>query len=280
MPAPAFAGVNSSGHPYIVLVWIPAYAGMTVRLTWTAMKKIKDYSLYLVITEKYGKGRSAIEIADAAIAGGVDIIQMREKDKPRPELIELGKELSSLCKDNGVIFMVNDCPETAKESGADGVHLGQDDIKECSVEKARSLLGRDKIIGLSTHSIETFKKACLEDVDYIAYGPVFPTKIKENCIGTEDIGNIIKMTKKPVFFIGGINLENVDQLLNKKVKNISLIRAITQANDVKSAVESFKAKMEIASARHLQWRDSQWRLIKRIIYGKLTRTRQDKPGIF
>ena len=103
---------------------------------WRKMQKIKEYSLYLIITEEYGRGRSALEIARAAIAGGVDIIQMREKNKPRPELIELGKKLSDLCRDNGVIFIVNDDPEIAKETGADGVHLGQEDIKKHSVEAA------------------------------------------------------------------------------------------------------------------------------------------------
>ena len=210
------------------------------------MQKIKEYSLYLIITEEYGRGRSALEIARAAIAGGVDIIQMREKNKPRPELIELGKKLSDLCRDNGVIFIVNDDPEIAKETGADGVHLGQEDIKKHSVETARKILGRGKVIGISTHSVETFKKACTEDVDYIAYGPVFPTEIKDNCAGTEDIGRIMGMTKKPVVFIGGINLENIDRLLEKGAEKISLIRAITEADDVASAARSFKNKLDDA----------------------------------
>ena len=212
------------------------------------MQKIKDYSLYLVITEEYGNGRSALEIAASAIAGGIDIIQMREKNKSGPELIELGKKLSNLCRDSGVIFIVNDYPEIAKETGADGVHLGQEDIKKHSIAAARSILGLGKAIGISTHSIETFKKACTEDVDYIAYGPVFQTKIKDNCAGTEDVGEIVAVTKKPLFFIGGINLKNVDSLLEKGARNISLIRAITQASDVGSAVKSFKKKMEIASS--------------------------------
>jgi thiamine-phosphate pyrophosphorylase len=212
------------------------------------MRKIKEHSLYLIITEEYGKGRSAVEIAAAAIAGGVDIIQMREKNKPRPELIRLGKELSRLCKNGGVTFIVNDDPSIAKEVDADGVHLGQEDIKKYSVEAARSILGCDKIIGISTHSIETFRKACTEDVDYIAYGPVFPTEIKDNCAGTEDVDKIMAMTKKPIFFIGGIALSNIDELLKKRANNISLIRAIAQASDVESAVRDFKKKMEIANS--------------------------------
>jgi len=205
---------------------------------------IKEHSLYLVITEEYGKGRNAVEIAGAAIAGGVDIIQMREKNKSGPELIALGKKLSGLCADSGVIFIVNDDPEIAKETGADGVHLGQEDIKKHSIPAARKILGRGKIIGISTHSIETFKKACAEDVDYIAYGPVFKTKIKENCAGTGDVGRIMSMTKKPVFFIGGIDKENVDSLLEKGARNISLIRAITEADDIAAATRSFRKRLD------------------------------------
>ena len=171
---------------------------------------------------------------------------MREKNKSRPELIELGKKLSNLCRDNGIMFIANDDPEIAKETGAGGVHLGQKDIKKHSIEAARKILGRGKAIGISTHSIETFKKACTEDVDYIAYGPVFQTKIKDNCAGTEDVGKIMAMTKKPIFFIGGINLKNVDSLLEKGARNISLIRAITEADDVASAARSFRKKLDDA----------------------------------
>ena len=187
------------------------------------MQRIKDYSLYLIITEEYGNGRSALEIAKAAVKGGVDIIQMREKNKSRAELIELGKKLSNLCRDSGVMFIANDDPEIAKETGADGVHLGQEDIKKHSIGAARKILGRGKAIGISTHSIETFKKACAEDV-----------------------GKIMAMTKKPVFFIGGINLKNVDILLEKGARNISLIRAIAKADDVASAAGSFRKKLDDA----------------------------------
>ena len=204
------------------------------------MQKIKDYSLYLVITEEYGNGRGALEIARAAIAGGVDIIQMREKNRSGSELVDLGKKLSDLCVDNGVIFIVNDDPRMARDTGAAGLHLGQEDVEKYPVEDARRIMGRGKIIGISTHSMEDFKKACLEDVDYIAYGPVFRTRVKENYAGTEDIDKIMAMAKKPVFFIGGINLENIGSLLKKGARNVSLIRAITEADDIASATRSLK----------------------------------------
>lgn len=199
---------------------------------------IKDYSLYLVITEEYGNGRSAFEIAEAGIAGGVDIIQMRQKNKPREELIRLGNKLSHLCKEKGVTFIVNDDPELAKEVSADGVHLGQEDVNIHPVKEARRILGKNKIIGMSTHSMEQFKRANDEDVDYIAYGPIFYTKTKDYFLGTTDIKNVLKIARKPVFFIGGINLSNIGGILKEGAKNIALIRGITEAANIESATSN------------------------------------------
>ena len=229
------------------------------------MKKIIDNSLYLVLTEECCKGRPAAEIAEAAIAGDVDIIQMREKAKKPDELVKLGCALRGICKKGregnrreekgdviekgNVIFIINDDPVLAKEIGADGVHLGQEDLVNWSIKKARGLLGPGKIIGISTHSIEQVKKAVSEDVDYIAFGPIYKTKTKNYFIGTADIGEVLKIASKPVFFIGGINLGNIDELLVKGAKNIALIRGITESEDVESAARSFKIKIAAADKK-------------------------------
>lgn len=207
------------------------------------MPKIDDYSLYLVISEEYGLGRSAAEIARQAISGGVDIIQMREKNKTRDELVKLACELSELCKEQDITFIVNDDPFIAKESGASGVHLGQKDILKYSIAEARNIIGNDKIIGVSTHSLTELKKANEDDVDYIAYGPVFATKTKDYFLGTKDIKEVLKMVKKPVIFIGGINLSNLDEILKQGAKNIAVIRGIIETKDVKVSARSFKARL-------------------------------------
>ena len=213
------------------------------------MFKIKDYSLYLVISTEYSPKRSAIEIAKLAIPGGVDIIQMREKNKPAQELLKLAAELSKLCKENGVLFIVNDDPLIAKESGADGVHLGQEDMQKYSVKQARNILGENKIIGVSTHSLTQLKEANEEDVDYIAYGPIFTTKTKNYSIGTADIKEVLSIARKPVFFIGGINSVNLEEILKEGVRNIAVISAIIQADDIESAARSFKDRL--AKAREI-----------------------------
>ena len=208
------------------------------------MLKIDDYSLYLVISEEYGLGRGAVEIAKLAISGGVDIIQMREKNKDRDELVKLACELSSLCKKKRVIFIVNDNPLIARESDASGVHLGQEDLLKYSISETRKILGKGKIIGVSTHSLAELKNAGEEDIDYIAYGPIFPTKTKDYFLGTKDIKEVLRIAKKPVFFIGGIDLSNLDEILEQGVKNIAVIRSIIQAEDIIVMARNFKDRLE------------------------------------
>lgn len=209
------------------------------------MVEMKEKNLlYLVITEEYGRGRSAAEIAGKAAAGGVDMLQMREKKKPRGELVKLGRRLRTICAKAHVKFIVNDDPILAKKVKADGVHLGQEDLSAYPLKKARKILGPDSIIGVSTHSLKQFTKANREGFDYIAFGPIFPTKTKSYFIGTRDVEKVLKAASKPVFFIGGINMANIDKLLSCGAKNIALIRAILEADNIKKSAAGFKKKLK------------------------------------
>jgi thiamine-phosphate pyrophosphorylase len=203
-------------------------------------RNIKDGSLYLVISQECCKGRSALDVARRAIAGGIDIIQMREKGKSREELVGLGKQLSELCFKNRVIFIVNDDPTLAVDVGADGVHMGQEDLGACPIDRARSIVGRGRIIGVSTHSLSQFKEAESGNPDYIAYGPVFRTKTKDYFVGTSEVAEISGYAAKPVFFIGGINLSNVESLMGMGAKNIAMMRSITESDEIENTVRRFK----------------------------------------
>ncbi|MEN6376202.1 MAG: thiamine phosphate synthase [Smithella sp.] len=206
---------------------------------------IKDGSLYLVLSEEYGGAAPLMGIAEQAIAGGIDILQMREKNKSQEELIGLGRQLAFLCKKNGVIFIVNDDPQLAKNLEADGVHLGQEDIQKYPVNTVRQLIGQDKIIGLSTHSLEQFQAANQMDVDYLAFGPLFPTKTKNYHIGTGDVSRVLQTALKPIVFIGGINTDNLDVLLAEGVSNIALIRDIMQADDIVTRTKWYKNRLMV-----------------------------------
>jgi thiamine-phosphate pyrophosphorylase len=200
------------------------------------MLKMKN-SLYLVLTEEYCR-KPAIDVAKEALRAGVDVLQMREKNKPKEELLRLGKELGALCTD--IPFIVNDDPYLANELDADGVHLGQEDYKKyLDVRK----IMKDKIIGLSTHSVEEVKQANNLDVDYLAFGPIFETKTKDYSIGASDVEQVLNIATKPLVFIGGINENNIDELIKQGANNIAVIRAITGAKDIASSVKKLKNKI-------------------------------------
>jgi thiamine-phosphate pyrophosphorylase len=213
------------------------------------MKKFTQPCLYLVTEEEASNGRSTVEVSMEAMKGGIDVLQMREKRKSYGERSILGKHLSRSCKEHGVLFIVNDDPILAKEVDADGVHLGQDDLEKWTLEMTREIIGRDRVIGLSTHSIEQVRQANSLDVDYIAFGPVFPTRTKDYFVGTEDVSVVIKMATKPIVLIGGITLDNVDVLVEKGAEHIAVIRAITQAENIPSRVKELKERIVRIGAR-------------------------------
>ncbi len=205
--------------------------------------EIKNGSLYLVLSSEYAGGGNVLDIAGSAVSGGIDLLQMREKNAEREELLRLGKSLSDLCRRRGVMFIVNDDPLLAGELDADGVHLGQEDRTVYPVADVRRMLGPEKVIGLSTHSPGQFDEANGLDVDYIAYGPIFPTRTKDYCIGTKDVRAVLESASKPVFLIGGINRSNLDALLACGTRNIALISDLMQAEDVKTRAGWYKGKL-------------------------------------
>jgi len=206
-------------------------------------RTIKDRNLYLVLSEEYGAGTPLMSIAEQAIVGGIDILQMREKNKSRAELLRLGNALGELCGKNDVTFIVNDDPSLAGELDADGVHMGQEDLEQCSIDRVRRIIGRDRIIGLSTHSVEQFQKANELDADYLAFGPIFPTQTKDYSIGTGDIREVLRIASKPVVFIGGLNTANLDIILNEGATHVALIRDIMQAEDIASRAGWYKDRL-------------------------------------
>jgi thiamine-phosphate pyrophosphorylase len=212
-------------------------------------KKINPGSLYLVLSGACGSDRDPLDIAKWAIAGGIDILQMREKDMSPQELSALGTALSCLCRETGIIFIVNDDPRLAVDLDACGVHMGQEDLAACSVDMVRRIVGPHRIIGVSTHNPDQFREALAWDVDYLAFGPVFQTKTKDYHIGTADIRQIVAITSKPVFFIGGIQTANLDILIEKGATNVALIRDIMEAEDVVERTVWYKRKLTGASGR-------------------------------
>lgn len=186
--------------------------------------------LYGITAENFSKGRSNYEVVTEMIKSGIKIIQYREKFKSLREKLEEAKILCELCKKNNVLFIVNDHVDIALMVDADGVHVGQEDMP---VSEIRKILGANKIIGLSTHSVEDANRAILQDVDYIGVGPIFPTTTKDRtAVGIEYMDYVEKNINLPYITIGGIKESNLLEVVKKGAKRIALVSEIVGAENI------------------------------------------------
>jgi len=177
-----------------------------------ALSALQQARLYGIVDLGYIRVSEAPRVTRAMLDGGVQIIQLRAKNFPESEIAALARELAPLCRAAGVPFILNDHPALVPETGADGAHVGQDDL---SVAEARALTGPGKIVGKSTHSIPQAVTAAAEQPDYIGFGPLFatPTKPGRPAIGLDEIRHVHSLVEIPIFCIGGIKLENLDRIL-------------------------------------------------------------------
>ena len=197
--------------------------------------------LYVITESGISKGRSNEEIVREAIKGGAEIIQLREKNWSKDRVKEEAIKLLKICKEKNVFFILNDYVDVALEIGADGVHLGQTDM---SISEARKVCRNKLIIGLSTHSVEQAIKADKEDVDYITIGPIYKTRAKDFTVGTEIIKEVVSKVEKPVIAIGGINKNNIDEVLKQGIKSVAVISAVVSAENVKEAAKKLVQKIK------------------------------------
>jgi thiamine-phosphate pyrophosphorylase len=212
------------------------------------MRERLNFLLYAITGENYHPGRSMLEVMEAAIAGGADIIQLRAKDAPKDEVLEKARALRELTLRHGVPFIVNDYPEIAHAVCADGVHIGQEDL---SVAEARALLGPNAIIGVSTHSIEQARAAERSGADYIGVGPVYSTGTKpgRKAVTLSYVREVAAEIRIPWVAIGGIDLQNVDDVLSAGAPSICAVSAIVGSGDPEAAARAFRAKVAAARAK-------------------------------
>jgi thiamine-phosphate pyrophosphorylase len=182
----------------------------------------------------------------AALAGGVDVLQLRDKDTSDDEVLAAAAVFRRVADDAGALFVVNDRPDLAVAAGADGVHVGQDDLP---VEEARAVVGPDRIVGRSTHSPEQI--AAAGDADYIAVGPVYatPTKPGRPAVGLELVRHAAAHAREPWFAIGGINPDNVGNVVAAGARRVVVVRAITKAEDPSAAARALRAALTAEEAR-------------------------------
>jgi len=183
-----------------------------------------DFDLYLITDPQFGH----FKMLRQAIASGIKIVQFRDKIMSKKEYLCWAKKLAASAMKAGVTFMLNDYWDLVKVVGADGVHLGQEDLASVSFRKVRKELGEEKIIGVSIHSLVQALRAEKLGADYIAVGPVFPTPSKPQVkpVGLGLLKKVIKRIKIPVVAIGGINPSNLDQIKRVGCQRVAAIRGI------------------------------------------------------
>jgi len=192
-------------------------------------ERLRTARLYFVCDARPG-GKDPEDLLRAALSGGVDIVQLREKRLDRAEIERSASTFRRICDTYSAPFIVNDDPDLARACDADGVHVGQDDG---SVEEARALLGPDAIIGLSTHSEEQIDASAQLPVDHISVGPIWetPTKPGRPAVGLDLISYAAEHAPHPFFAIGGIDATNAGQVVDAGAQRLCVVRAIHEAAD-------------------------------------------------
>jgi thiamine-phosphate pyrophosphorylase len=195
------------------------------------MKTLHDCHLYGIIDLSYVEESNAVHVAEAMVKGGVDLIQLRGKEQSIDELIELAEELHELTSRSSTPLIVNDHAEIALRVPVEGVHVGQDDD---SIELARRKAGRAIVVGKSTHSLEQAHSAQGEGADYIGFGPIFatPTKPDYAPIGLSDIKRVHEEMSLPIFCIGGIKIDNLEQVISAGARRVAIVSGLLRALDI------------------------------------------------
>ena len=201
---------------------------------------LEDALLYVLVDLKYGRETEFDERVGKLLAGGADVIQLRDKKASDREIVEAAKRLRALTLECGKHFIVNDRPDIARIADADGVHVGQDEL---SVAEARSIVGPEKMIGVSTHSLEQARAAVLDGADYLGFGPVFPsaTKSFDDFVGVERTARVFDEIKLPIYPIGGITRDNVEDLVKVDVHRVAVCGAVWHNDDPQSAASKLRA---------------------------------------
>ena len=192
------------------------------------MRALADCRLYGIVDTGYVVAGEVARITGLLLDGGVDIIQLRAKGCSSDHILEMALQIAPICHQRRIPFILNDYPELVQAAGANGAHVGQDDL---SVAQARSLAGPGAIIGKSTHSVDQALAAVAEIPDYIGFGPLFPTPTKPDykAIGIAEIGIVQSQVTAPVFCIGGINLSNLSQVVGAGASRVVIVSDLLRA---------------------------------------------------
>ncbi|HUH64969.1 MAG TPA: thiamine phosphate synthase [Syntrophales bacterium] len=203
-----------------------------------------EADIYGITGEEFSLGRGNVEVVKQIIEAGIRVIQYREKKKSDREMYEECLRIRDLTREAGAAFVVNDRVDLAVLVGADGVHLGQDDLPPPA---ARKIAGDKMIIGLSTHSPAQAEAALRLGVDYIGVGPIFATETKKDTIapvGLEYLDYVVKNINLPIVALGGIKEHNIAEVYERGARCIALVSEIVGARDIGAKVRALRKAMK------------------------------------
>jgi thiamine-phosphate pyrophosphorylase len=207
--------------------------------------RLENARLYAILDTGYVAPDRILSIAEKLVEGGVDLLQFRAKQMPLSEIVRLGQELRALIPAPGPLFILNDHPGLVEDIGADGVHVGQDDL---SVDTAREQAGAESLVGKSTHSLAQAQAAEKEGADYIGVGPIFatPTKPDYAPVGLELIAQVRARVRVPQFCIGGINETTLPSVLAAGARRIVIVSALLRSGDIPAYCRRVKNALKAA----------------------------------
>jgi len=213
------------------------------------MRDLSECEVHLVTDRGLSKGRSTLEIVEAAARGRVSVVQFREKHLETRDFYEEGLKIRDLLRSLGIVFIVNDRIDLALALDADGVHLGQSDMP---METARKILGPDKIIGLSVEEPKHINEQAGKYANYLGVSPIFVTSTKpelESGWGLDGLRKARSMTDLPLVAIGSINAENAEEVINAGADSVAVVSAIVSADDPQQAARSLVEQVRKAKTR-------------------------------
>ena len=195
------------------------------------MKALTDCRLYGIVDLNYVDAAEGVRVTKKLIEGGVDLIQLRGKQKSIDELVDLAAELHEVTRRSSIPLIVNDHAEIAQKVPVEGVHVGQEDD---TIAVVRDKVGRHVIVGKSTHSLKQARAAQDEGADYIGFGPIFatPTKPDYKPIGLADITQAHVDLTLPIFCIGGIKIDNLEQVISAGARRVAIVSGLLKALDI------------------------------------------------
>jgi thiamine-phosphate pyrophosphorylase len=199
------------------------------------------FRLYFVTDRSRTAGRPLVEVVEAALAGGVDAVQLREKDLPARDLLDLARRLRTVCASYGARLLINDRVDIALTVGADGVHLPANSFTPAD---ARRLLGPGRLIGASAHSVDEARAA--SGADFVVCGPVFDTPSKRQYgapLGIDGLATVIGAASCPVLAIGGVTAERVVDVCRRGAHGVAVVAALSEARDPMAAARALRAAL-------------------------------------